>query len=113
MRRLVLLPLLLLACSRQTPDSLYSTADTLLKQGKLSEALVRADDGLRKEPSWRFRLLKADVLLAMSEGKKAMETLHSAEPPALPELHARFAMQEGYANFLLADYPAAVKSLDE
>jgi CHAT domain-containing protein/Tfp pilus assembly protein PilF len=113
MRRIVLLALCLSGCARQTPDALYRTADTLLKKGQLPEALAAANAGLRVESSWRFRLLKADVLDSMNEGGKAMETLGSAPPPAAPEMRALFAMQEGYAQFLLSDYPAAEKALDQ
>jgi CHAT domain-containing protein/Flp pilus assembly protein TadD len=113
MRRIVLLALCLSGCARQTPDALYRTADTLLKKGQLPEALAAANAGLRVESSWRFRLLKADVLVSMNEGEKAMETLGAAPPPSAPEMRALFAMQEGYAQFLLSDYPAAEKALNQ
>ncbi|HLW76786.1 MAG TPA: CHAT domain-containing protein [Bryobacteraceae bacterium] len=113
MRAALLLPLLLVGCARQTPDSLYRSSQTLLKQGKLAGAVAAADAGLHLDPSWRFRLLKAEALLSMGEGKKAMDTLHSAPPPSAPEDRARVAMHEGYANFVLANYPAAAASLDQ
>lgn len=115
MRCVVLLSLCLLSCARQTPDSLYRTSDALLKQGRLVEALASVETGLRSEPSWRFRQLKIEVLLSMSEGKKAIEALRAAEPevPSNPEDRARFAMQQGYANFLLSDYSASAQSLDQ
>ena len=66
-----------------------------------------AEAGMRAEPSWRFRILKADVLLARSDTKGAKELLASAEPPSDPELLARLRMDQGWVEYLCSNYASA------
>src|SRR5258708_2249875 len=97
LRRLAIVSLILAGCGT-SPEVHYDTARLLLKQGKLSEAMREAEAGWRAEPSWRFRILKADVLLQRGEAKAAKELLTSSEPPSDPESRARLKMDEGWAE---------------
>jgi tetratricopeptide (TPR) repeat protein len=101
--------LVLCGCARQpqaSPDTLYRTAETLLKQGNLEGALANADAGLRAEPSWRFRLLKADILLSIKP-REALAVLNSSEPPQSEELRAQQLMHQGRAKLKLSDLDGA------
>src|SRR5580658_4791590 len=104
MRRLACLLLLLSGCATQSPDSIYRQSKTLLDRGEWKPALAAADEGFRREPSWRFRLLKAEILLSNGDASSAMEVLRVADPPESDELRARLAMHRGQAKYLLSDY---------
>lgn len=110
LRRLVIVLLILAGCGT-APDVRYRKGRTLHRQGKLTEALREADAGLRAEPSWRFRILKADILLSRADTKTAKELLASAQLPADPELLARLRMAQGYAEYLTSNYSAAEQRL--
>lgn len=110
LRRLVIVLLILAGCGT-APDVHYRKGRTLHRQGKLTEALREADAGLRAEPSWRFRILKADILLSRADTKAAKELLASAQLPADPELLARLKMAQGYAEYLTSNYSAAEQLL--
>src|SRR5258705_7283357 len=117
MFRIAIAALLLTGCAShrsESPESRYDAAEALHKRGQLAESLKEADTGLRAEGSWRFRLLKADILLSMGDGKKAIETLQSNDGiPPTDELRARLAMHRGYAKFLLSEYEPAYASLEQ
>lgn len=70
-----------------------------------------ADAGLRAEPSWRFRILKADVLLSRSDLKGAKALLESPNLPSDGESLARLRMAQAYVNYLTPDYSAAEQLL--
>jgi CHAT domain-containing protein len=72
-----------------------------------------ADAGMRVENSWRFRILKADILISRSEGKAAEEVLSFEPPPSDPELLARLRMDQGWAKNLASNYADAEALLDE
>jgi len=112
-----LLPLLLLlgSCGRPepSPDARYTNARRLLREGDLKVALLQAEAGLKVEPSWRFRLIKAEILLSSGKAVEAVEVLDSASPPENAELSARLAMCRGWARLKLADYPAAGLQLNQ
>ncbi len=112
LRRLVIVVLILAGCGA-APDVHYRKGRTLHRQGKLAEALREADAGLRAEPSWRFRILKADILLSRADTKTAKELLASAQLPADPELLARLKMAQGYAEYLTSNYSAAEQLLQQ
>lgn len=81
-------------------------------------ALSLADRGLaiwREQTAslwrWRFRLLKAQLLLAQGKAKDANPLLQG-DVPAIPEqrsLAARLALERGHAAYLRGDYPASRK----
>ncbi len=113
MRRLACLVLLLSGCARQSPDSIYEKSKSLLDRGEWKPALADAEAGFRREPSWRFRLLKAEILLSNGQAPAAMETLQGAEPPDSEELRVRLAMHRGQAKYLMSDYAGAEADLTE
>jgi CHAT domain-containing protein len=112
MRHWAYLLLLLAGCARQSSESRYQKAKMLLDQGELKPALVEADAGFRGEKSWRFRLLKAEILLANGDAPTAVEVLNAADPET-DDLRARLAMHRGQARYLLSDYPAAESDLNQ
>lgn len=96
-----------------SPEVHYQKGKLLLKQDKLDEAMREAEDGMKAEPSWRFRILKADVFLARSDGKSAKEILAFGPPPSDPELLARMQMDEGWAENFASNYPRAEALLQQ
>src|ERR1700761_2226147 len=113
MRRVSAVLLLLCSCTRFTPEAHYRRAETLLKQSKLDEALTEANAGLKAEPSWRFRLLEAEILLAKHNAKEAIRVLDAQSEPPDAEARARLHMHQGYAKTLTAEYSKAEKSFDD
>ena len=113
MRRLACLLLLLSGCARQSADSIYQKSKTLLDRGELKPALAEAEEGFRREPSWRFRLLQAEILLSNSDAPGAIEVLRAADPPESDELRARLAMHRGQAKYLLSDYAGSEIDLNQ
>ncbi len=107
-----LLCLLLAGCGT-TPEAHYQKGKLLLKQNKLPEAMREAEAGMRQEPSWRFRILVADIFLTRSDGKDAAAVLAFAPPPADPESLARVRMAQGWAENLAANYSAASALLQQ
>src|SRR5580698_925070 len=97
---IALVELVLCGCTRQSGDSMYREAKTFLDKGDLKPALAAADRGFRNEPSWRFRLLKAEILLSKGDAHGAMDVLHAPADPDSDELRARLAMHRGQAEFL-------------
>ena len=70
--------LLILAGCGTSPDVRYKNGRLLLRQGKRDAAMREAEAGLRAESSWRFRILKADVLIANFDNNSATELFTSA-----------------------------------
>jgi CHAT domain-containing protein/tetratricopeptide (TPR) repeat protein len=68
------------------PDALYLQAETKFQHGDLNAAMAQVDDGLlklgkdRADEAWRFRLLKAEILIWQGFSQDAI-TLLEAEPP--------------------------------
>jgi CHAT domain-containing protein len=112
MRGAALLLLFLTGCGPQSSDSIYQQSKSSLDRGELKAALASADAGLRREPSWRFRLLKAEILLANGDAPGAVEALRAPNPPDSEELRARLAMYQGQAKYLLSDYAGAEAELN-
>lgn len=112
LRRLAIACLILAACGT-SPDVRYQKGRLLLKRGKLNEAMREAEAGFAAEPSWRFRILRADVLLGRSDAAAAKKLLASADRPSDPELLARLLMDEGWAEFLDSNYSQAEELLQQ
>src|SRR5580700_8515518 len=113
MRRWAFLLFLLSSCARQSPNSIYQKSKALFDRGELKPALAQAEEGLRREPSWRFRLLKAEILLSNGDASGATEILRSPDSPDSDELRARLAMDRGQARYLLSDYAGAEADLNQ
>jgi len=111
------------SCSRtRSPDALYNDGRVQLRLGNVKEALALADRGCQQwrrhpdsRPYWQFRILKAEVQLAQGHAKDAIPLLEGELPggPDFQELAVRQRMNQGYARFVLADYPEAKRLLDE
>src|SRR5258708_29117215 len=72
------------------PSDTIAAAELALRQGELSRALALADSGLALAPStantewsWKFRLLRSDVLLERGDTQSAFEQLSGAPPDGI------------------------------
>jgi CHAT domain-containing protein len=84
-----------------------------MKQGNLTEAMRQADAGMRAEPSWRFRILKADILLSRSDAAPARKLLAFPQLPSDQELLARLRMDQGWIEYLGSNYSSAAALLHQ
>jgi CHAT domain-containing protein len=117
----LLLFVVLWGCGRSPVQPIgvdYETAQHFLRAGELKQALSRADAGfLRCGPSaewcWKFRLLKAEVLLQSGREKDALELLNVADDPPSPEIQARRRMHQGQAWYRLSDLSRAENLFEE
>jgi CHAT domain-containing protein len=108
---------LLTSCRSNTgfsPSAVYLQAESKFQHGDLNGALAQVDDGLRKlegkrpDEAWRFRLLKAEVLIWQGFSQDAI-TLLRLEPPqtqAMREITARRKILLGlaYSNLRQLDF---------
>ena len=90
----------------------------LLRAGDLQHASSLADGGLRrcgrlKEWCWKYRLLKAEILVDSGDEKAALKLLDGSDPPPTLDLSARRRMHQGWACFFLSDYSRAEMFLNE
>jgi CHAT domain-containing protein/Tfp pilus assembly protein PilF len=111
-RGLAVFSLILAACGTP-PEVRYQNGRRLLKEGKLDQAMSEAEAGMRADPSWRFRILKADVLLRRYDAKAADALLSGGTPPSDPELLARLRMDQGVAENLQSNYSKAEELLQQ
>jgi CHAT domain-containing protein len=110
-----------IGCGRkpvQPNDALYRDAETSFQKGDTTIALDRAETGLRRcgsssEWCWRFRLLKAESLMALGQSKIAFQLLEEANNPPSRELQARRRMDEGWASYSISNLSRASKLLAE
>jgi CHAT domain-containing protein len=103
LRRLAIVLSILAGCG-MSPDVRYQKGRLLLRQGKLDEAMREAEAGMRAEQSWRFRILKADVLIVRSDAKAARELLAFSQPPSDQESLARLRMDQAWLENLDSNY---------
>lgn len=101
-----LLVLLAPGCGRRSADP-YREATARLQRGELKAALETADAGLRADPSWRWRLLKAQILITGGQAVDAARFLASMPAPADPETLARWRMYQGQADYMQSDLAGA------
>ncbi len=102
----------------ESVDAEYQAAERVLKQGDFKGALALADSGLRKcgssqEWCWKWRLLKAETLVASRQEEEALKLLDDPGNPPAANLQARRRMHQGWAWFTLSDYARAEKFLNE
>src|SRR5579864_2802941 len=108
-RRFALLPILVVCqCARppSSPGELYRESDALRRRGVVLKAIAIADRGWqvwKSQPGaewhWKFRLLKAELLLNQGWVAPARELLEGdgkAPPPG--ELNARYLADLGQAR---------------
>ena len=123
----VLALMLLGSCGRRPaltsdPDSVFRQATLLRQRGDLRQALAKAERGLAQfennassEWFWKFRLLKAEVLLTQGNAAEGAELLN--EPvsalPDFPELRCRLLLDQGLAEYWLSHYPESKRLFDQ
>lgn len=105
--------LLILAGCGTSPDAHYRNGRLLLKQGKKTEAMREAEAGMRAEPSWRFRILEADILLALPDTNAAKKMLAFPQPPSDPESLARLRMDQSMLESMASHYSSAEALLEQ
>src|SRR5579871_5356120 len=115
MRVLLAVTVLVLAACRSaapTLDADYRTAEGLLASeqydaasAKTGQALARAEQVAKPEEIWRFRLLKAEILIGQRQAAKALALLNGyGDPPAgseWDETRARLLLLRGRASYTL------------
>jgi CHAT domain-containing protein len=109
----LLIVLLTLAGCGTSPEAHYLKGRLLLKQGKKDEAMREAEAGMRSEPSWRFRILEADILLARPDPNAAKKLLAFPQPPSDPESLARLRMDQALLESMASKYASAETLLDQ
>jgi tetratricopeptide (TPR) repeat protein len=122
---LLLLALQLGSCSHRAgtdPAGLYAQAAALYERGELKQALTLADQGLRErrldphsEQYWRFRFLKAEVLLVLTRSSEVPPLLPDSlsAVPDIPELQARLLFDRGWLDYERARYSESNSLLDQ
>ncbi len=123
MRRLAALALVLLCgCSltrTESLDTLFDVARGELRSGELAKAQRSAERGLSAADArrellfhWKFRLLRAEILINSKRAEEVMAQLGETVPPGkqFAPLAARQLMLQGQANSILghADQSAAL-----
>ena len=124
-RLTLLLPLFcILTCARRERAALpdvYQKAQLFQHQDDLTQALAVADQGLRRSLTeqetvyyWRFRLLKAEVLLVQGDSSAASKLVEGSIPPiaGAGELKARQWMDQGRLQFSLGEVQNSLFSYD-
>jgi CHAT domain-containing protein len=99
-------------CGRRSADP-YRETVALVKRGELKAALESADAGLRAEPSWRWRLLKAQILITGGQAVDAARFLASMPAPTDPENLARWRMYQGQADYMQSDLAGAETAIGQ
>ncbi len=116
MRTLVWLGLLGLAGCQVDSETTFRDTRALLRAERFEPALTQAETGLRRAEQkrdrvleWRFRILKAEILLAWREVPQAVAALGGDPPegPAWRESRARALLIRGQAAYLLSRYSEA------
>jgi CHAT domain-containing protein len=106
--------------SRPSAETLYQEAYNLLRSEHYQEASKKTEAGLQRAPPgsawyWKFRLLKAEILLANRQIPEALAALQfqlPAGPQWTAEL-ARYRLRQGDAASFQGNYPEAESRLAE
>lgn len=105
----------------RSPESDLASIKQEIDRGEFSSALAKTDVALRQHGSrdaiweWRFRLLKARVLVSRSEGEDALSLL-STEPPAIlisTEIPEQRKLYQGIAHRSNQSFPEAERDFKE
>ena len=111
-RAALLLALSLPACSRRSgpdPARIFTQANALRERGDFEQALSLANQGFSQscqhpesDECWRFRLLKAEVLISLGRIPEASQLLQAVSSlPGKPDLEAWLLLDQGYAEYKL------------
>jgi CHAT domain-containing protein/Tfp pilus assembly protein PilF len=113
------------ACTRRTPSdaaNILQQARLLQQHGELERALNLANSGLSHcgkqaelDWCWKFRLLKAEVLLLQTKPSEAASLLPASGPGLedKPEIQARLLFERGWYYYELPDYSQSEQLLDD
>ncbi len=113
---------MMLGCSReQPPQRVYEQISTEISRGDLRTALRDTDNAIRRygvkneEWSWRFRVLKAQILISQSAPHEALEVLKGEVPTQLAtrDFAVRKVLFEGTAERAAQEFAVAEKKLAE
>lgn len=123
MRLCLVLLLVLAGCHAFSPEraqSIYSDAYSLFREEHYGQALARTAEGLQRvdpksELYWRFRLLKAQILLGKREAAEAKKALDFELPPVARTggNPGRYFLSKGFTASLQRDYVTARRNLDQ
>ena len=123
--RVLLLVLLLVGCARRQsfdPDTVFRQATLFQQRGDLQQAQSLADRGLAHFSNhtdsdwyWKFRLLRAEVLISLGRTPEASSLLQGSAPtpPSNPELQARVLLDQGWAESSLSHFHEAKPYFDQ
>ncbi len=110
-------------CATRTAESpavAFASAESLYRAESYQEALVRTQEGLRRNsPStelyWRFRILQARILLGKREAVAATEALKFELPlhARTPRNLAAYDLCLGFASGLQRNFPEAMAHFDK
>lgn len=116
------LVLVLAACrSAQSPDAVYQRVLQESRRGDIELALQQTDSEYRQlatkrpDQAWRFRVLKAHLLVLQGKSKEALNLLNEDVPLSLSktEVAARRKMVRGLAHGFSQQFDQAERDLDE
>ncbi|HUY15548.1 MAG TPA: CHAT domain-containing tetratricopeptide repeat protein [Terriglobia bacterium] len=122
---LLLLTLSMAACTgheRAALGDVYQKALLLQRQDEPRQALALADQGLNRAPEernsdyyWKFRFLKAEVLLVEGDPAAASVLIDGQIPPiaGADELMARQRLDRGWAESSIPDFPKSLISYQQ
>jgi CHAT domain-containing protein len=106
--------------SRPSAETLYQEAYNLLRSEHYQEASNKTEAGLKRAPPgsdwyWKFRLLKAEILLANRQIPRALAALQFQLPegPQWTAELARYRLRQGDAASFQSNYPEAESRLAE
>ena len=120
MRLLLVAVVLLSACRRDSPQSDYDKALSWFRADRYDLALPLADRGLQRagqagdqKLAWRFRLLKAEMLLSRRRVPEGLALLQAGPPagPAWQEERGRTFLLQGFGAYLRNQLDASERLL--
>ncbi len=105
----------------RSPEKVYDTIKREVDRGEFNSTLTESDAALRrygarnKEWEWRFRLLKARILVSRSQGDEALSLLGPEPPSALAatEIPEQRKLFQGIAHRYKQEFTEAERDFEE
>jgi CHAT domain-containing protein/Tfp pilus assembly protein PilF len=105
----------------RSPESVYDTIKLEVDRGEFNSTLTETDTALRQygtgntEWEWRFRLLKARILVSRSQGEDALSLLKPEPPAQLPstEIREQRKLYQGIAHRYIQQFTEAERDFAE
>lgn len=119
---LSMIGLLISGCHRQdNPNKVYEQIVQTVRHGDLNSSLTEVDKAIKENTSqsvewhWRFRVLKAQILISRSAFQEALDLLHEDLPPPLhsTDIAVRKKLMEGTAYRNGQSFEMAERNLNE